>query len=272
MEVTAILSRAATDYRKNIKFVVPRVVEFALDVALIAMAALVLMLAALAFLPSILMGDLEALLTGNVPFLLITIVVFVGLFLLFFLAILSAAARAAIISMSQETHANGATKLGTGLMGARKFTFGVFLFSVILGIVFLLLLAIALVPFALGSVPLGIFALVLAGILYVLFYLFVLFTPQLIVTRESGVMGGIKGSIEFVEKNFFQVIIYAAVVIAVSTGVALLTNVLGIVSEVIENQLLSLTISVFHVLFSIALSLLISPYFDIVKTYMVMEV
>ncbi|MFQ5815669.1 MAG: hypothetical protein ACE5G7_04145 [Candidatus Hydrothermarchaeaceae archaeon] len=271
MKVTHVFSRAIAGYKRNPKFVVPHVVEFALEAALIVVTALIVILATLAFLPSLAMGDLMALLFGHVPVILITLLIFLALLLVILITLFGAAARVAIITMAQETHTNETTDLGSGLNGVRRFTAGVFLFRVLLGTVFLVMIAIGLVPFVLGSFFFGIFALILALLLYLVFYLFAFFTPQFIVTRGVGVIAGIKDSMEFVEKNFSSVLIYVAVAIAISLGLALITNVLALTSVFIENQVLELAFTVFHIIFSIGLGLVIAPYFDIVKTYMVME-
>ncbi len=272
MDVTSIFSHAAADYKKNPKFIVPRLVEFFVDIAMFAGAAIVVIFAALAFLPSLAIGDIEALLYGSIPFAVIALIILSGLILVILLTLASAAASAAIVSMAQETHASGTTSLETGLRGARSFASGLFLFSVAMGMVFLILFAITLVPFALGSFFMGIFAAFIAGILSLVFYLFALFTPQFIVIRGNGVIAGIRDSVGFVESNFFPVIIYAAIAIAVSIGVALLTNALAIAGGLLENPLLGVALGIFQLILSMGLSLLISPYFDIVKTYMVMKV
>lgn len=270
--VTSKFSRAFADYKKNPKFIVPRLVEFFVDIAMFAGTAIVVILATLAFLPSLAIGNIRALLYGDIPFVVIALVILLGLILVILLTLVSAAASAAVISMAQETHASGTASLETGLRGARNFASGIFLFSVAMGMAFLILFAIALVPFALGSFFMGIFALLITGILALVFYLFAFFTPQFIVIRGNGVIAGIRDSVGFVESNFFSVIIYAAVVIAVSIGVALLTNALVILGALLENPLLAVALGIFQLILSIGLGLLISPYFDIVKTYMVMEV
>ncbi|MEE9594481.1 MAG: hypothetical protein V3V92_03690 [Candidatus Hydrothermarchaeales archaeon] len=272
MEVTPIFSRVINDYKKNPKFIVPHAIELILNFALISAAALVITMAALALIPSLTIWDLNALLHGNVPFILISLIVFGALILVIIITLLGAAARAAIITMAQESHANGTTDLRSGLKGAKRYAGGVFLYKILTGLVLLALLVIGAIPFALGSVFFGVFALILAFILYLAFYLFVFFTPQFIVAREGGVISGIKDSMEFVENNFSSVLIYVAVVIAISLGMALFINILGLPGIFIENQFLNIAFIIFHSLFSLGINLVIAPYFDIVKTYMVMEV
>ncbi len=272
MEVTPIFSRAFNDYKNNPKFIVPHAVELAVDGALVAAFAIVLLISALTFIPSFSVRGILTLAHGNAPFVIIGLTVFSAVSLFFMITLLGSAARAAIITMAKETGGNGRTDLKTGLKGVKNFTWDIFLFKAITGVVVLFLLALAMVPFALGSDFLGVFALVLALILSLVIYLFIFLTPQFVVTLGDGVLTGFKASINFVVDNFTSVLKYIAVVIGLSIGLALIVNLFGLIGNIIENPVLRLGFNIFHFMLSIIINLSVAPYFDIVKTYMVNEV
>jgi hypothetical protein len=272
VEVVPLFSRAISDYRRNPKFVVPHIVELAIGIVLVTTTAIALLMVGLAYLPSLTPRDIASLFFGRVPVMLITLFVFLVISLAIIITVVGAAARAAIISMARESHAEGRTSLDTGLSGVKRYTVKVFLFRVLMGFVFMALFAIGIIPFALGSVSFGVLALVLAALLFLVFYLFVFLTPQFMVTRNVGVFHGIRESMDFVEKNLFPVLVYVAVAIVINIGAAIATNILALPGLFIENEFINMFFSTFHILFSIALGLVIAPYFDIVKTYLVLEV
>jgi len=272
VEVTPLFSRAINDYKENPKFIVPHALELVLNIGLMGISAFIVIIAAIALMPSGSIWEIEAFFHGNIPFFLISLIVFIALSLFTILTLLSAVARATIITMAREIRTFGKTDLRSGFDGAKRYAGGLFLFKIITGLVFFVLLLTGAIPFALGSVFLGLFAMALSVIIFLAFYVFVFFTPQFIVTHESGVISSLKDSMNLVEDNLSSVLIYIAVVTALSIGIAVFINILGLPGMFIENEFLNMAFVVFHSLFSLGVNLLIAPYFDIVKTHMVMEV
>ncbi len=272
MDIASILSRSLSDYKKNPTVILPHVIEYVLDIAMLFLFVILFALSVMAYIPSLASGDFSFLFSGNIPFFLIAFLVF-GMFLLGLLfTLFSASARAAIISMTQDFYGGKRTTLKTGWEGAKEFGLAVFLYNLLLGIVLFLLLVLVVMPLAVGSAIIGVFTFFLAVLLFLIVYLFTLFTPQEIVVNKKGVLDGVKESYRFVEGNLIPVLIYVGVTIVASIALMILSFLISLLAILSPSSTLNLAINIFQYLFSFIAGLLIAPYFEIVKTYMVMEV
>ncbi|MBI5253505.1 MAG: hypothetical protein HY930_03795 [Euryarchaeota archaeon] len=267
MEIKHILLKSLFDYRKNLKFVLPHAIEYLLDAAVFFIAVAALFVIGF-LLPSLAVEDLEALYT-QVSFFAIAFIIFSLLVFILLLIFFNSAARAVIIGMAGESFHDRRAALSKGLESAKKHGLEIFLFQILLGATY-----VALVLAALLSVKFlakGNFFLAAAGLLiflicfsiFFLFYILTLFVPQEVVLRERGLIEGFRGSFLFVRKHFKAVISYgaAASVVIVSVGVLFMgIGFLGagkLFAKILQN------------LFALIVGLVVAPYFEIVKTYMV---
>ncbi len=268
MEIKHILLKSLFDYRKNLKFILPHAIEYLLDAAVFFIIAAAVLLVIGLSLPSLAVEDLEALYT-QVSFFAIAFIIFSLLVFILFLIFFNSAARAAIVGMAGDSFHDRPANLSKGLESARKYWLEIFLFQILLGAAYTALVLAALLP--MGFLAAGNFLVVAAGLLIFLFcfsifflvYAFTLFVPQEIVLRERGLIEGFRGSFLFVRKHFKAVVAYgaAASVVVVSIGVLFaLIGFLGagkLFAKILQNLL------------GLIVGLVIAPYFEIVKTYMV---
>lgn len=269
--VEQILLKSLSDYRKNLKFILPHAFEYALDIAAFFLIAVIILIAIGLSLPSLAVEDLESLYT-QIPFFGIAAVIFGFLLFLFIIIFLNSAARAAIIGMAGDCFQEKRATLSGGLESAKKYGAGVFVYQILLGAAYLVLVLIAVLTIrflATGSllaVALAVFALLFCFLLFLPLYVFTIFVPQEIVLKEKGLIESFKGSFLFVRENFKAVIAYGAVASVVIISVGVLSIGIGLLGSEGIGKILA---KVLQNLFALIAGLIIAPYFEIVKTYMV---
>ncbi|MFH1773473.1 MAG: hypothetical protein ABH874_00735 [Methanobacteriota archaeon] len=268
MEIKHILVASFSDYRKNLKFILPRAVEYLLDAVVFLIVAAGVLLVIGFSLPSLAIEDLELLYT-QVPFFAIAFIVFGLLVFILLLIFFNSAARAAIIGMAGESFQDRRATLSKGLESAKEHGLKIFLFQTLLGTAYVALILVALLPvgfLATGSLPMATAALLILLIcvsLFFLLYVFTLFVPQKMVLKGHGLIESFKESFLFVRENFKTVIAYGAVASMVVVSVGVLSMGIGFLgagklfAKILQN------------LFALIAGLVITPYFEIVKTYMV---
>jgi len=268
MEIKHILIASFSDYRKNLKFILPHAVEYLLDAVVFFIIVVGALLAIGFSLPSLAIEDVELLYT-QVPFFAMTSIVFGLLVFILLLIFFNSAARAAIIGMAGESFQGRRAALSKGLESAKEHGLKIFLFQTLLGTAYVALILVALLPvgfLATGNLLVataGLFIFLICISLFFLVYIFALFVPQEMVLKGRGLIESFKESFLFVRENFKAVIAYgvAASMVVVSVGVLSIgIGFLGagkLFAKILQN------------LFALIAGLVIAPYFEIVKTYMV---
>lgn len=289
MDVGAILSKSFDLYKRNPNIILPHLLEYVLDAALVFILAVIGVIVILLALGSLSIASAMSLMQGPAPFLLITFVIFAFVVFFLFVLVLSAFARAAIIGMVVEAERAGKTSLGTGIESAKKHGLGIL--GYILAITFIPAIVIGAIVFAgtfaafvlmgmgeggtgaLASIAFIIFLVFLFIIAYIIIYVLAMFSPQKIVIENLGVIDGIKASSGFVRGNVTEVVIYIGVAVAAVTITSLASMIFAIPSIIFEylDQFISVFFTILENIVSIALGLLLAPYLETVKTLMVME-
>lgn len=268
MEIKHILLKSLFDYRKNLKFILPHAVEYLLDTLAFFIVAVAALLAIGFSLPSLAIEDLEAL-YANAPFFVTAFIIFAFLVFILLLTFFNSVARAAIIGMAGESFHDRRAALSKGLESAKKHGLEIFLFQILLGVAYAVTILIALLPvgfLATGNLLVataGLFIFLICISLFFLVYVSALFLPQEIVLKGHGLFQSFRESFLFVRENFKAVIVYgaAASVVVVSVGVLFaLIGFLGtgkLFAKILQNLL------------GLVAGLVVAPYLEIVKTYMV---
>jgi len=290
MDVGAILSRSFSLYRRNLKLILPHLVEYALDLLVLLIFGIFAGIVLVLVLGSITIGSITSLLYGPTPFLLITFAIFTIVALALIFMLFNACARAAIIGMVIEARKDGKTSLNTGIESAKKHGPGIFGYTLgisvlpvfVIGgaIVFVVVMAALLSGGIQAGPDLGfvymafiMFFILLCLAAYLIIYVLALFSPQKIVIEERGLVSGIKASFGFVRTHPTGVVIYIGVAVAAGfiTGmISMLFAVPVIIFEYVD-RFVAMFFQIFKNIVSIAIGLLIAPYFEAVKTLMVLE-
>jgi hypothetical protein len=100
-----------------------------------------------------------------------------------------------------------------------------------------------------------------------------IFTPQTITVKGEGIIRGISESIKFVTAYKLEVLIYialAAVIVILMTFISFLFSIPGILFAHVNEWLYMLS-RVFQNIMAGIIGLIVAPYLEIVKTYMILE-
>ena len=279
MDLRPLLLKALKDYKNNLKFVIPRLLETLLEIGifftLIIIIALVMGLAMRGFSYENLLGPFP-----EISFFMVAVVLAGAALGIFLFMLVTATAKGALIAMALGTYSMGSTTLQEGLEGVRRYMPRIFLYFVfLLGalITVMIFFFILISPLRGGGgfiTSLITFFLVSATLIALLvFYVFTLFTPQVIAMRDAGVVDGLRGSAMFVRSNFRTVTAYGGIVFALTLAVGFFMSVtFFIINEATRyNPFLNLGAKIFQNILAFAVGITISTYFEIVKTYMVIE-
>jgi hypothetical protein len=261
MKLGIVLARSFEDYKSNPILVLPRLMEILADIVIIIFLAL---------LWKSFYGYLSTTSFTGLSFKLIA-PAFVTLSVAGLLILLVMATfRATLVVMALQVFGGERASVSRALEGVRINASKVFLYFVFILTAMGFLGAGFFIAVTLFPPSVFLFMLLVpAG--FFLLYFFTFLTPQEIVVRECGVMEGIKASIDFVVSNYREVLGYGGFVILVSLGAWILSFLFFfIINEVTRyHPLLNLAAGIFHNLLSLALGIVISPYMEMVKTYMV---
>ncbi|MFQ6135595.1 MAG: hypothetical protein ACE5PM_00240 [Candidatus Hydrothermarchaeales archaeon] len=274
-------------YKDNLIFLLPHLVKYVIDIGLLlvfgflALLVIGLGISRIAFAS---LYDPKALIShlGASGFFVIFILLLGFLLLVLVTTFLNASARVAIIGMAEEGIDMRKTDLMRGWSSVKKHALKVFGFMILL--FFLLIIAILpgflpliLVAIAgasrflmIASVILGLLS---AMILFLLIFVVTLFTPQCIVLEDTGIYGGIKGSYAFVRKNILEVLVYGVVVMIILIVVGIVTvGIFVPLNFIVGGSVMGkFIVESSRNLFSLLVGLILAPYFEIVKTHMVVS-
>lgn len=261
MELGAILSKTLEDYKHNPVLVVPRIMELLADgLIVLSLVFIWMFLFGYSFEMSFTGLSFGTLASGFVSLSV------AGLLLLW----VTAAARAAVVTMALKVFLDNKASLDYAVEGVRANTNKVFLYFVfLLGVMVLVGVA---VFFAVSFFPPVIFLVLPLGIVgFLSLYILTFLTPQQIVVRGCGVLDGIAASTSFVMNNYRKVLGYGLFVMLLALGIWLfLWLVFFIINEVTRyHPFLNLAAGIFHSLLSLAIGIAAYPYLEMVKTYMV---
>jgi hypothetical protein len=268
-------------YKKNLICILPHLIEYILDFSLFV-AFVIIALATLGLSISAFVEDLDMLMTDLVTsaFFIVAMFIFGFLVMILLLIFFNACARAAIIGMAKEGIEKEKTSLSTGWVSVKKSGLDIFIYLIFLCLIFISLLFVGFLPLILGAIGGAegsmIFALVFLSIfltvaLFIVVYVILLFVPQQIVLKEAGVIASFKESYRYVRKNIFDVIIYGVVVIGVSIFIGAITLGISLPFHFIHSDMGNIFVQLFQNLLSFVIGLIVAPYFEIVKTYMVVR-
>jgi hypothetical protein len=273
MDVGRILSDSLSLYKKNLKFILPHLVEYLLDIAMLLAFLAVVIVAIGVSIGSIAAGNLGSLLYEPSPFYILTFLIF-GIVIMVLISIFfNACARGAIIGMAKEGYSQDRATLETGWESAKGFGPEIFVYLMFLILALGLLVSLGLLPMLFGHLMMALLLIFFFGFGFLILYLLTLFAPQEIVIEGKGVIKGIIGSIWFVRANIVGVLIYVAVAIGITMFTGFLSFIFSlpalffakyggvayIFARVIQNLITGI------------IGLIVAPYLEIVKTLMVME-
>lgn len=257
MDFFTIVENSFRDYRKNLYLIVPHLIEYVLDfffliffgtVIIISLGISSFSLNLLSFRP-------------NFSFNTIAILLFSIFSLIFIFLIVNAGKRASIIYMAKETYEIKKSNLSSGFKGAKEYWAPIFLYILIVCIFFLITLLLPVFFMYIKKKFLAIFSFIFMLGLFSVFSFFTFFAPQKIVVEGCSMLQGLKKSFRFVMKNLLNVILYGLLVSLFYFGLAIIYIPLIYAPDYI--------VAFLNLIFLI-ISILAPPYFEVLKTYMVM--
>jgi hypothetical protein len=261
MELRVILSEALEDYKNNPVIVVPRVIEYLAD-GIILMSIGLFWVAVFGY---------SSLFTLTGFSFKTTALIFISLsFAGLMVMMVTAMARAAVVAMSLEVIKGNRASMEHAVQGIKASAHKIFLYFVFLLAAVALVVVIA--AMAMRASPSLLFLVMPLGMVaFFSLYLFTFLTPQQIVVRGCGVSEGITESAAFVINNYGKVLGYGFVVLALILSAWLIpASIFFIINELTRyHPFLNLAAGIFHSLLSLAIGIAVSPYLEIVKTYMV---
>ncbi len=190
----------------------------------------------------------------------------------------NSAANSAIINMSIAANRGEKADFSHGIHGVKKFSFKIFLFQIFRIVVLIVFMLVFLVLTVLmtgiergiesieGMLFRIIFMIIIVLLIYGIFYAFTLLTPQYIVLG-FGFVEAMENSIRYVRRNILKIIIYGLLVLF---GMILISIIPAIISYpiVFASKMAANIVNIFT---TFLLIVLITPYFEVLKTVMVLE-
>jgi hypothetical protein len=283
-EVERAFRESLNLYKQNPKFVLPHLVESILDlVVLLSMVITIFMAIGVAVEdisiedPGLFVNQLIAAGAG-----LIFIIFLTFLFAIFLIYLIKAAAIAGVVGMAFHGFKGEKVSFGGAIESAKRHTVNIFIFSVLFGFLIIALFVAAFSPLILSalmdfsdtlSVGLTLLAVLVMATISIIIYVGVLFVPQFIVVANAGVFGSIKRSLVFIKQNTGSVLIYVAVALVFNVLVSSFFVIFSFVPDLFygASELLGFTLEIFLFFFQLGIGLLIAPFFEIVKTRMIIE-
>jgi hypothetical protein len=270
-------------YKENPKFVLPHLVEGILDVAIIISMVITVLLAIGVHVTEVILDDPEALASqisaGGMGLIVILIITF--LFAILLITVIKAAAFAGVVGMSKKGFNDGSVGFGQAVSDAKAYGLDVFIFWIIAFSVWSLLVLAAFIPSILlglaGSsetvlVAITLLAFLLTFILSIVFYIAIMFTPMFIVGTDNGVIKSMRLSLEYVRANLGSVLIYVAVVIVFNFFLFSFFGIVSLLPSIFGGgSFLRVFLDIFFNLLTFVVGILFAPYFEMVKTRMIMD-
>ncbi|MFQ5975258.1 MAG: hypothetical protein ACE5J5_02950 [Candidatus Hydrothermarchaeales archaeon] len=274
-------------FKDNLKFILPHFFEYVLDFALfIAFVIFAVLLIGVSLLRASFSSfqNPEALAShlGASGFFIVSLLILATLVLILATVIFSASSRTAIIGMAKEGLKLKKTSLSTGWINVKEHGLMVFGFIILLGIILIPLVFLGFFPAIIVSFFNGsgflrmaslFFSVLLSFLFVAIVYILIMFTPQCIVLESLGIIDGVKRSYAFVKNNVLLVLEYLVIAVVISIFVIVATSIGFLPLKFITrgSTLGGLVVKIFENLISLLAGLILTPYFEIVKTHMVFE-
>jgi hypothetical protein len=273
-------------YKKNpVSFFLPHFVETILTlVVLISMAVTMFMAIGVHFAditiddPYLLLDEIGNVGIGLIAILLATILL--GFFLIF---LIKAGALAGVVGMARSGFSNEKVAFKGAIEDAKKYTVDILLFWIVAGLIFSSLFALAFIP-AVFLAVIGLSQTITIGVTFLavfiiflvvlVFFIAVMFTPQYLVVSKKGVFTSMKNSFEFVKNNIGAVIIYVAVIFVFNLFLFGFFGILSLLSDLFYqgSDFVGLSFEIFLFFLRAGVTLVFAPFFEMVKTRMIMDV
>jgi hypothetical protein len=285
VEVEKAFRESVELYKRNPVFVLPHLVESILSLIILFSMAITIVLAIGVHVADIMFEEDPQLLLDQITGVgvgLIVIIILTFLFGLFLAILIKAAALAGVVGMAHSGFNGENVTFSAAFENAKRHTVDIFLFWILLTIITLILFAFSIIPAVILSllsasdlltVATTILAFLIVLVLATTVYVAVMFAPQFIVVTGEGIIESIKMSIDFIKGNIGATLIYLAVVLVFNF---FLFGFFGIISFLPDlfyesSQLLGASLEIFFFFLRLGVGLIIAPYFEIVKTRMIME-
>jgi len=271
-------------YRDNPIFIIPHLAESILNILIFISMAISVLLAIGVHItnltledPAQLLGEILAAGPGLIAMLILSF-----LFTLLVTRLVSAAALAGVVEMARAGFKGEGVTLGKAFEAAKRHALEVFIYWLALLLILILVFAMALVPALILTIAGASHGLALAStaifllfslLLSALAYIALLFTPQYLVVERKGVAGSLRASMSFVKEHPGSVVLYVAVAALISLFLFGIFAILSFIPNLLYNasRLLGAFSEILLNLLSMLASLIVAPYFDMVKTGMIME-
>lgn len=213
---------------------------------------------------------------------LLVIIILTFLIGFFFLYLVKAGALAAVVAMAKQGFEGGDVTLRLGWEETKKHFLNIFLYWIFLGLLFLVIYALALLPAVLAAlvgvsesiaVLITVLFFLLAFMVSIISYGALMFAPQLIVVNEIGPYRSLSESVDFVKNNIGAVAVYIAVAVVFNILLIGFFTLLSFVPDIITsfNEFMGTALNIFIFLIQLIVGLLIAPYFEMVKTHMILQ-
>ncbi len=285
VEVERALRESVDLYKRNPVFVLPHLVESILSLVILFSMAITIVLAIGVHVADIMFEEDPQLLLDQITGVgvgLIAIIILTFLFGLFLAILIKAGALAGVVGMGRRGFKGENVTFREAIENAKRHTVDIFLFWILLTIIIIALFAFSIIPAIILSllsasdlltVAITILAFLIVLVLAATVYVAVMFAPQFIVVTGAGIVGSIKMSIDFIKGNIGATLIYIAVVLVFNF---FLFGFFGIISFLPDlfyesSQFLGASLEIFFFFLRLGVGLIIAPYFEIVKTRMIMK-
>jgi len=259
MDFFALIENSFRSYRKNLSLIVPHLVEYVLDFFFSIFFGMIILLSLGISVSSFFN---PANFRPKFTFSLVAVLLFCIFLMIFLFLIVNAGKRASIIYMAKETYETEKTGLSSGFKGVKSYWLQILLYLLIVGIVFFIAIALPMIFVYLKKSFLAVFSLVFLSFFSSLFYFVTLFAPQKIVVENCNAIEGIGKSFRFVRGNLSNVILYGLFVSLFYLGLAMLS-----IPFIRAPEYMAAFFNLIFIIFTI----IAPPYFEVLKTYMVVS-
>jgi hypothetical protein len=270
-------------YQRNPVFVLPHLVEAIVTLGVVLSMAITILLAIGISVANIDVEDPFQLAAqiSQAGLGLIAVIILTLILGIFAAALLKAGALAGVVGMAQHGFKDEKVSFRLAIEKARKYLLDIFLFWIFLGLLVVILFFLAFLPVAFSAVfglpetlAVGATIFSLFGIfgLSLVLYINLMFVPQFIVVTGKGVFDPMKMSYRFVRENKGSVLIYIAIVVVFNIFLFGFFGIISLLPNLLfgETQLLRVFFEIFLLFLRIGVSLVAAPFFEIVKTRMIL--
>jgi hypothetical protein len=285
VEVEKALRESVDLYKRNPVFVLPHLVESILSLVVLLSMAITIVLAIGVHVADIIFEDDPQLLLDQITGVgmgLIAIIILTFIFGLFLATLIKAGALAGVLGMARRGFNGEKVAFRDAIENAKTHTIDIFLFWILLTLIIMALFAFSVIPAAILSllgasnmlaIAATILAFLIVLVLAAVVYVAVMFAPQFIVVSGAGIVDSIKMSLDFIKRNIGATLIYLAVIVVFNFFLFGFFGIISLLPNLFyeSSQFLGASLEIFFFFMRLGVGLIIAPYFEIVKTRMIME-